>query len=221
MKIKRLKPLALLLFFVSALFAQPEDDWELVSEKEGVKVYTKSVDGHKIKSMRMSCEIEGTSLSSFAAVFHDMSSYQDWVYSGKEPSLLLKLAENEIFYYVRSDFPWPMSDRDFVVHNKVWQNPNTYTFYSHSTVLNDYLDEVEDVVRIKEFDATWEITPLKNGRYNLKYTFFTDPGGSIPNWIVNRFLDVGPFQTIKNLEQEAKKEKYQKVEFSYLKEPNF
>ena len=221
MKSLYLSATALLLFLCSFLPAQHCKDWEQISEKADIKVYTKEVDGHKVKSMKMTCQIDGNSLSSFVAVFQDMSSYPDWVYSSSEPSMLHKLSDQEIYYYVRSEFPWPLSDRDFVVHNKVWQDPETNTFYSKSTVLNDYLDEVEGVVRIKEFEGSWKITPLPNGRYDLEYTFYTDPGGNIPGWIVNRFLDVGPFKTIKSLEAEAQKSKYSIASFSFVKEPKF
>ena len=200
---------------------QQVKDWKLVSEKDNIKVYTKEVEGRKVKSMKMTCKIEGNSLSSFVAVFQDMSSYSDWVYSGSDPALLEKISPQEIYYYVRSEFPWPLSDRDFVVHNKIWQDPITHTFYSKSEVLNNYLDEKKDVVRIKEFEAEWQITPLESGGYYLQYTFYTDPAGNIPNWLVNHFLDVGPYKTIKNLEAEAKKEKYSSTSFSFVYEPKY
>jgi hypothetical protein len=205
----------------SLMPAQQDKDWEQVSEKDQIKVYTKEVQGHKVKSMKMTCQIDGESLSSFVAVFQDMSSYPDWVYSSSEPGLLERISDQEIYYYVRSKFPWPLSDRDFVVHNKVWQDPETHTFYSRSKVLNDYLDEVDGVVRINEFEAAWEITPLSNGRYDLEYTFYTDPGGNIPNWLVNHFLDIGPFKTIKSLEAEAQKPKYSNASFTFVNEPKF
>ena len=72
----------------SLMPAQQDKDWEQVSEKDQIKVYTKEVQGHKVKSMKMTCQIDGESLSSFVAVFQDMSSYPDWVYSSSEPGLL-------------------------------------------------------------------------------------------------------------------------------------
>ncbi len=205
----------------SIMPAQQFDDWKQISEKDDIKVFTKEIKGHNVKSMKMTCQIDGNSLSSFVAVFQDMSSYPDWVYSSSEPSLLEKVSDQEIYYYVRSEFPWPMSDRDFVVHNKVWQDPETQTFHSKSTVLNDYIDELESVVRIKEFEGSWKITPLLNGRYDLEYIFYTDPGGNIPNWIVNRFLDIGPLKTIKSLEAEAQKSKYSNATFTFVQELKF
>ena len=221
MKSLYLSATATLIMLCSLIPAQQEQDWELINEKDQIKVYTKKVQGHEVKSMKMTCEIDGNSLSSFVAVFQDMSSYPDWVYSSSAPGLLKRISDQEIYYYVRSEFPWPLSDRDFVVHNKVWQDSQTHTFHSHSRVLNDYLDEVDGVVRIKEFEAAWAITPLSNGRYNLEYTFYTDPGGRIPNWIVNHFLDIGPFKTIKSLEAEARKPKYSNASFSFVSEPKF
>lgn len=209
------------LFVCLYLPAQQENTWEQINEKDEIKVYTRQEEGNKLKSMKMTCLIEGNSLSSFVAVFQDMASYPDWVYSSEEPNLLEEISSQEVYYYVRSEFPWPFSDRDFVVHNKVWQDSETNTFYSKSVALNDYIDEVDGVVRIKEFEGYWKITPRPDGKYYLEYTFYTDPGGSIPRWIVNHFLDVGPFKTIKSLEVEAQKLKYSKASFSFVEEPKF
>jgi hypothetical protein len=196
------------------------NSWELIREKEGIKVYTREMPGKDIKALKMSGEIEGQSLSSFVALFQDLSSYDKWVYSSSDTKLLKRLSDNEIYYYVKSEFPWPFSDRDFVIYNKIWQDKDTKAFYSHSKVLNDYLEEKEDVVRVKEFESTWKITPLKNGNYSLHYTFNSDPGGYIPSWLINSFLDVGPFKTIKGMEKAAADSKYKDVKFSFLEDLN-
>jgi hypothetical protein len=104
------------------------------------------------------------------------------------------------------------------VHNKIWQDPNTLSFYSQSDIFNGYLDEKDDCVRVKDFTATWIITPTTNGKYKLHYTFESDPGGDVPSWLVNAFLDVGPFKTIKGMEKAAKDKKYKYKRYSFIKE---
>ena len=197
------------------------NEWELVEEKDGIKVYTRNIVGKDFKELKMHGVIKGQSLSSFVALFHDIDSYDKWVYSFGEAKVLKHLSETEMIYYLRSDFPWPLSDRDFVVKNKIWQDSGTLAFHSQSEIYHEFLDENSDCVRVQEFEATWVITPSAKGEFHLDYTFYTDPGGNIPAWLVNSFLDVGPLHTVENLEKTASEDQYKKVSFSFITEPDY
>jgi hypothetical protein len=39
----------------------------------------------------------------------------------------------------------------------------------------------------------------------------TEPGGSIPNWLVNKLIVDTPFNTLRNLRSIVQEEKYEKV----------
>ena len=209
------------LFSLTGDLAVISNEWELVKEKNGIKVYTREIKGKDFKELKMDGIIRGQSLSSFVALFHDLDSYPKWVYSFGEAKVLHHISETEMIYYLRSDFPWPLSDRDFVVRNKIWQDSKNLAFHSHSVIHNEFYDEIEDCVRVTEFEATWVITPQAKGEFHLEYLFNTDPSGNIPAWLVNSFLDVGPLHTVENLEKMANTEQYKNVRFSFIQEPNF
>ncbi len=196
-------------------------EWEMVKEQNGIKVYTREVESKDFKELKMEGVIKGQSLSSFVALFHDLNSYHKWVYSFGEAKVLRHISETEMIYYLRSDFPWPLSDRDFVVKNKIWQDVNTLAFHSHSIIYNKFYNEIDDCVRVTEFEASWVITPKSKGEYYLNYYFNTDPNGNIPAWLVNSFLDVGPLHTVENLEKYANSKDYKNVSFSFIQEPDF
>ena len=46
----------------------------------------------------------------------------------------------------------------------------------------------------------------------------TDPGGVIPAAIANQFVVMIPFNTIKNLRTQIKKEKYVKAKLKYIRD---
>ncbi len=195
-----------------------EPTWVLTKEKEGVKIYQREIPNSNLKQMRMISTIKGNSLSSFAALFQDLENYDEWVYSCIESKLLKKLAENEIVYYINSDFPWPLDDRDFVLKNTISQDNKTLAFHSKSVAYNNFYGAKSGIVRVKVFDAEWVITPMGNGKFGLVYTFSTDPAGDIPTWIINSFMDVGPLQTLKGMERYAQSAKYGKANFSFITE---
>jgi len=195
-----------------------EPAWVLAQEKEGIKIYTRAMPNSKLKQMRMISTIKGNSLASFAALFQDLADYNKWVYSCNGGILLKQLSENEIIYYIHSDFPWPMDDRDFVLKNSIWQDPKTMAFHSKSVAHNDYHGAKPGVIRVKVFEAEWIIKPLGNGHYNLNYTFSTDPAGDLPTWVINAFMDMGPLNTIQGMERHAQSAKYAKARFGFIKE---
>jgi hypothetical protein len=192
--------------------------WDFWKERDGVKVYTRLKTGSKIKELKMETIFNG-SLSSFVAVLQDLKSYDRWVYGNKEAKMIDYISDTEQIYYGVTDFPWPMSDRDYVVHNKMWQNPKTLTFNSLSIAQDGILPEKENIVRVSTLRAQWTLTPKRKGEFHVTYTVKSDPEGSIPSWITNMMLDVGPFKTLKNLEKETQKAKYKYASFDFIKEP--
>ncbi len=196
-----------------------EPAWVLTKEKDGVKIYQRNIPNSNLKQMRMVSTIKGNSLSSFTALFQDLENYDKWVYSCIESKLLKKLAENEIVYYINSDFPWPLDDRDFVLKNTISQDAKTLAFHSKSVAYNNFHSAKSGIVRVKVFDAEWVITPTGHGKFGLVYTFSTDPAGDIPTWIINSFMDVGPLQTLKGMERYAQNVKYANAKFSFITEP--
>ncbi len=212
-----LNTLLLLAFVLPAQIIVP-GKWELVKQKEEVKIYTRSVPNSDIKEMQMTCTVSGASLSSFVALFQDLEGYKNWVFSCEKAYLLKRISENEIIYYINSDFPWPFEDRDFVLRNKIWQDENTKAFHSKSVAHNNFYATKKGIIRVKVFEAEWIITPLTNNQYYLRYTFRSDPAGSIPTWLINSFMDVGPLKTIKDMEKQAKSDKYSTLKYSFIEE---
>ena len=120
----------LLLFslFSAAGFAQTDHEWVFKNEKDDVKVfYRKTSDVHEIK---LTTSIK-TNLSGLVHLLSEVELYPEWGYKVVESKLLRKISDTEIIYYSRIDFPWPMADRDLVMHSKLVQDPQTRTISWH------------------------------------------------------------------------------------------
>lgn len=114
--------------------------------------------------------------------------------------------------------PWPVSNRDFVVHIKITQDSNSKVIVRKIQSIPSACPQVEDHVRIIHLKAVWTITPLKNGFVNIEYQFQVEPEGNIPAWLVNLAAAEGPFETINNLRVWVRKEKYQNAVIKYIQE---
>lgn len=204
---------ALLLISTLDLFSQ--SDWELKMNKEGITVYTKNLENSPYKAIKTVCTIK-SSMSRLTAVLLDIENSADWVYSTKKCSVLKVSSPTDLTYYSEIAVPWPVSNRDFIIRLKVSQDEKTKVV----TVLGEnkptYLPENKNVVRIQRSFSKWLITPLPNGLLKIEYLLEVDPGGIIPAWLINMFATKGPFETFKNLREQVKKPRYDKVTLAFI-----
>lgn len=207
--------ISLLLLIFNPLLAQNRDNWSLKNNKDGVKVYFKrSSDIHEIKLVTSL----QTTLSGLVALLSEVEHYPAWGYKVIESKLLKKVSDTEMYYYSKLDFPWPFNDRDLIMHTHLEQDPTTKRIVARSVAVPDYLPENKDVVRIKNAHTEWTILPGSGGWPYVEYYIYSDPGGNLPDWLVNMAIDVGPRETIKEIRGFLKQEKYQKAKLAHIKE---
>ncbi len=200
--------------FAFSLTAQ-NDGWVLKNEKDAVKVYYRKTSG--IYELKLATSIK-VPLSGIVHLFDEVAKYPVWGYKVAESRLLKRVSPTEMYYYSRIDFPWPMSDRDVVLHTKLEQDPHSLAVYSVSTAVDGYLPEVKDVIRIKKATTKWTLIPGAGGWLYVEYYLYSDPGGSIPDWAINLALDMGPRETIKRMREILKDPIYQNTKLAHIRE---
>jgi len=204
----------LLLLTFSSIFAQ--DNWELRKDKDGIKVYTKQMDGYSIKGSKVTSVLE-TTISRIVAVMMDADNFYKLIPDSKSSKLLKAVSDNERIYYVSTDAPWPVTDRDGIYTMKFSQNPSSKVLTISVNCLPEYIPEKEDYVRVPRTEGTWKFTPLSNGKTEVFYQYVAEPGGSIPAWLANTSVVNMPFDTIKNLKERTAMKQYEGQTFSFLK----
>jgi hypothetical protein len=183
-----------------------ETKWVFVKEKEGIKVFYRKSAFKELNEVMIQTTFN-TKLSIIVAAFNDFDAYPNWVYKSVKSYLIKTINQNEIEYYNKFDFPFPLDDREIVIHNKIEQNPQNkvVTSISYASTTNVPLEN--NTVRIKEFNSKWTFIP-QNGVIYGEYIFKSNPGGNIPIWLVNLTLDEAPIQTIKNFKKQLMLTKY-------------
>lgn len=193
------------LLAVPALMAQKT--WKLLSEKDGIYVYTQSLEDSKFKAVRAVCVVDAP-VGKLSYVLMDVSNTKDWVYATKVCKMLKQVSPTDLFYYSEVELPWPVTNRDFIIRITLTQDEKTKVARIVAENHPDYVPRKKNIIRIPRSAGNWTLTPLSDGRTKVEYVIHVDPGGSVPAWIVNMLADVGPYSSFRKLRQEVKKAKY-------------
>jgi hypothetical protein len=102
--------------FTSTTFGQY--NWKLSKEKDGIRVYQSDVQHSNYKSIKVECTLEGN-YDKLITVLNNVSHQKDWVYHNKTSYIIKQVSPYEFWYYMETFLPWPMSNRDAVVHLKM------------------------------------------------------------------------------------------------------
>lgn len=200
----------------SGLNSELSDEWQLKKFENGIAVYTRNAKNSSFKELKSVTSVK-SSLKSVVALLNDWDSYPKWVYKCGKSSTLKRINEKEVIHYQNVVAPWPVDNRDFIVHVKLEQDEKTKTVTITSISKHDYIPVIPDHVRIKEFTASWTLIPLKDGTTEIIYQLSVNPGGNIPAWLVNLAVVDGPYETLTHLKKMVIQEKYQKAIINYIK----
>lgn len=179
-------------------------NWKLSKEKDGIRVFQSDVLHSEYKSIKVECTMEGN-YDKLMTVLNDVSHQKDWVFNNKNSSILKRIGPGEFFYYSETYLPWPMSNRDAVVHMKM--NKDSLDRFLKITAVSEpgYIPEKSNKVRVPMLDISWYVTMPSPQKISIVYIFNAEPGGNIPAWMVNVFTDKGPFETFKKLSEILKR----------------
>jgi hypothetical protein len=199
------KAIIIFLIFYAPLFGQ--SGWKLAAEKEGIKVYTKTVADSKIKALQAECVVKAT-VKEVVALLLDVKAAEKWVCHTKLCWLVRKVSTTELYYYTEVSLPWPMENRDFVTHMEVFEDPVTHIVTVNAPAVRGLVPPKKGKVRINHSSNVWKIIPLDNDHVKLSYTLQVDPGGLLPAWVVNSFACQGPIISFTAMRKELSTGKY-------------
>lgn len=197
-----MKSLIAVCFFVGcqALLptAKAQPIWKLTKEGNGIRVYQSPTPNSVYNSIKVECTLQGT-YDGLLAIINNVSGHKDWVYNNKTTRLLKRISPFEFYYYTETSLPWPMSNRDAVIHTRIKRDSLNRFLTIHSVDAPNFIAQKEGKVRVQNSNINWQVTmPTANTLY-IVYTLETDPGGGAPGWMVNNFADKGPYESFKKL----------------------
>ncbi|MDR3711675.1 MAG: START domain-containing protein [Puia sp.] len=192
-----------------------QSDWSLKRDKDGIRVYSRSSDHSKFNEIRAEFSMHA-SLSELAAVMLDAEDHVQWQYSTKSSYLLQRVSESELYFYNEINAPWPVANRDLIVHLTITQNPATRVMTMAAVCTPGFSPVHPSIVRVPVSKAVWTVTPVTGDSLRVEYVMEIDPGGSVPAWLINMFATKGPYESFRNLRQQVLLPKYQQARLSFI-----
>lgn len=178
-------------------------NWKLEKDQQGIKVYAANIPGSDFKAIKVACTLTGN-YSRLIEILSDVSQFSNWIYHSKKNRLLQKRSAHDFTYHTETVLPWPMSNREAVIHIRI-NTDSLPAFLSISgTAEPGLVPNSKELVRISQYKAHWLVTMPAPQTLQIRYQVALDPGGSLPAWMSNMFVTKGPFETFVNLAKKLK-----------------
>ena len=174
--------------------------WELKKEEDGIKVYTREVEGSNIKEFKASSQITASQETVFNILLN-IPNYPKWI-EDVDSSAILNKSDNKRDFYYQLSLPWPVKDRDIAMSMKISYQEDKSILLELDGNAN-LIEEKNEFIRMNDVIGQWLVTPIDDNKCEVTYQFLADPEGFLPAWVVNIFIVDGPFKTLQNLNNYA------------------
>lgn len=188
--------------FITGFF--PGGEWQLKKEKNGIQVYTRSFQGSSFDEFKGITTIEKSSLTEVLAIISDIKNYTTLYPDCINPEILKQDGKYNFIHYSQTKGPLTIRDRDTVLEQKTEIDKSGKHAKITLKPLPGYIPEKQDFIRVREGSGFWELDEDNNGNVKVVYQFHGEPGGEIPAWLANSFVEVQPYQTLVNLKNRLK-----------------
>lgn len=210
--------LGLVLILACPAPARADED-RLAIDRQQVKVWTVAEPGQSLRGFRAVTTVR-SSLAGLVSLLMDTGAAPDWVYRTRRMQMLrCDEQAGEFTVLAEMDF-WPLPDRDVVVEGRVSQDPASLRVTVESRgVQAAAVPPRPGFVRMPSMRGRWEFRPLGNGLVEVRMSGHGDPGGRIPDFLVNLMIKDTPYRTLLGLRRTIGAAKYQQARIAGIREP--
>ncbi|MFK7898286.1 MAG: START domain-containing protein [Myxococcota bacterium] len=171
--------------------------WTLAAEENGIQVFTRPVAGSGIQEFKGIAEV-GTAMHSIYDLLKDSNRFKEWFPNTPE-SKLIKRDENISYQYSVMATPWPTSDRDNVFRSVTEVDRDAGTIRISVSAAPDDYPMQDDRVRVRKANGYWFLEKQSKDRTRVTFVMHLEPGGGIPQWMINARVVATPLEAITNL----------------------
>ena len=192
---RRILALALISIAAAANGAT-EHDWELQDEDGTLEVFTREVDASPFLEVMARVQINAP-VSRVTKFLGDGNGCAEWRAMCRSSQVLEEVSDEQRYVYLVLDMPWPLTDRDMVIHSQTRLDPD-----SSSAVVNLRTDSSRhppgDFVRAESV-GQFILRVLPDQQVEFTYIMHTDLGGDLPPEAVNARLAESTMDDLRRL----------------------
>ena len=174
-----------------------QSEWSHVRDEPRIQVYTRPVVGSPYLEVKVSAMIDA-SLEQVSAALGDGEGCGDWRAMCESSVVLKALSEQNRFVYLVLDLPWPIADRDMVIHShaQVDRDAKTVTVKLQSASSEYPLQDYERA----ETSGEYRIRAINDAQVEFTYTIHSDLGGDLPPDLINPRLVASTYEDVQRLQ---------------------
>lgn len=174
-------------FRLEDLAIRPEDGWVEKANTNGVLVYARDRQGSSIKALRAVGTIDAPP-HAVMRVLADYARYSETMPYTEKSEILGRESDGSVIFYTVINPPI-VSRRDYtlrIMDESDWKNGRGY-LRSRWTISDKGPAPQEGHVRVPVNEGSWTLAPRQGGTKTYAvYDLFTDPGGSLTTFIINK-----------------------------------
>ncbi|MCA3882138.1 START domain-containing protein [Vibrio vulnificus] len=203
--------LSLCLFlFNPATLASPQQGWIFDSSDNGITIhYREHTDG--LVEIRAQMFFP-TSYAAFLKLLEDTDNVPNWIDNVAHSHVVQQLSPRENIVYTQFAAPWPAQNRDMLTYSKYSLDEAGFTLQI-SDAPETAFPRHPGYIRITQVKASWVLNKLTNDTTHIEYTAFANPGGALPDWLVNKLAKESARATFEGLREQLPR-------FQHLRHPH-
>ncbi|MCP4913342.1 MAG: hypothetical protein GY909_09490 [Oligoflexia bacterium] len=186
---------------IKAMAATYNKGWKKERVKKGFSVYTRDEPNSDLVGIKVEGTIDAA-LPCTMSNLREVEASSEWIPGQIKKTTLKEVSDLEAVTYSLSDLPWPLNNREMILHNQLHLDLENDLLYVVSKSVNhpDHATVPEDTVRAIVHYSNVGLRPVTKKKTYVELTVFVDPKGSIPSWVVNFYQQGWPIEFIKALE---------------------
>ncbi len=187
------------LLFLAITNANPaRADRQVVRVEDGITVEEEMLPGRVLPILTGTTTMAATP-SRIADWVGAVHTYVDWQHNCEEARTIPRPGGSPLTYN-RIGSPWPVSDRDVVLESSRMDFDDGRIRMEFRSARVADVPIPRGVVRMPRLVGSYDLRPTPEGT-RVVYTVDSDPGGSLPGWLVRQASKDLPFHTLKNLRE--------------------
>lgn len=182
--------------------------WQLSKNTEQIQVYVRDYPGLAIKELK-TIALFDCSAQTLVQLITDIPEQAAYQFGCKQSYVLQKINRFEQIYYQELYVPWPFENRDGAFRQRVEPSKNAGEFFIYANSEAKFLPTKKGYVRVPFMKAKWHIAQINPNLCRAEYIIAVDPGGIIPLWLINLFIDRAPLESVRGMRKSLLKPRFQ------------
>lgn len=165
-----------------------QDSWELVANKNDIRVFTKKVDGSDYLAFKAVMSID-FSEDEIIRILKNVGDYPNW-FAFTASAKLIEQTETNRSFLMETDYPWPYSNECMIYRMTFLEKQNnvrkiTIFGADTTTTCDQSLKQAHGYILLE----------AEKGKTKITYYFHSEPSQDIPTWLINPLIHEMPYRT--------------------------